>query len=213
MSYSSISASLLRALTFAFAVSAPALAIGQTESAARENAIEEIVVTGTGNSVQRRQFETPQTVTQYTEEDLRAFSSSSQADILTQLPGVSAEGGGGEVATNVFHRALPSAGQFSFTPLLYDGMPAFSTFGLNSSAFDVFYRNDLGIERSEFVSGGVSNLFGPGSVAGIINYLSKTGNDDPAGTVQFEAAEEGRCLLTAFRANAFSAMTEPRYSR
>ena len=192
LSHNSISANLLRALTFACAVSAPALAMGQAESDARENAIEEIVVTGTGSSVQRRQFETPQTVTQYTEEDLRAFSSSSQADILTQLPGVSAEGGGGEVATNVFHRALPSGGQFSFTPLLYDGMPAFSTFGLNSSAFDVFYRNDLGIERSEFVSGGVSNLFGPGSVAGIINYLSKTGDDDPAGTVQFEAAEEGR---------------------
>ncbi|MGB5627507.1 MAG: TonB-dependent receptor, partial [Woeseiaceae bacterium] len=152
--------------------------------------IEEIVVTGTG--VERTQFETPQTVTQYSEEDIRQFSSSSQADILTQLPGVSAEGGGGEVATNVFHRALPSGGQFSFNPLLYDGIPTFTTFGLNSSAFDVFYRNDLGIERAEFVSGGVSNLFGPGSVAGIINYISKTGGPENEGTVQVEAAEEGR---------------------
>ena len=185
-------AMLRRATAFAFAVSAPTIAIAQSESDARQDLIEEIVVTGTGASVQRAQFETPQTVTQYNEADLRAFSSSSQADILTQLPGVSAEGGGGEVATNVFHRALPSGGQFSFTPLLYDGMPAFSTFGLNSSAFDVFYRNDLGIERSEFVSGGVSNLFGPGSVAGIVNYLSKTGGEDPAGIVQFEVAEEGR---------------------
>ncbi|MEM8684771.1 MAG: TonB-dependent receptor, partial [Pseudomonadota bacterium] len=157
-----------------------------------EEAIEEIVVTGTGATVLRTEFETPQSVTQYNEEDLRAFSSSSQADILTQLPGVSAEGGGGEVATNVFHRALPSGGQFSFTPLLYDGMPAFTTFGLNSSAFDVYYRNDLGISRSEFVSGGVSNLFGPGSVAGIVNYISKTGTEDPMGTVQIEVAEEGR---------------------
>ncbi len=157
-----------------------------------DEAIEEIVVTGTGASVARTQFETPQSVTQFNEDDLRAFTSSSQADILTQLPGVSAEGGGGEVATNVFHRALPSGGQFSFTPLLYDGMPAFTTFGLNSSAFDVFYRNDLGIERSEFVSGGVSNLFGPGSVAGIVNYLSKTGDSDPTGTLQIEVAEEGR---------------------
>ena len=183
---------LLRTIATAFVLSSPLAAFGQANSDANDGAIEEIVVTGTGASVQRTQFETPQTVTQYNEEDLRAFSSSSQADILTQLPGVSAEGGGGEVATNVFHRALPSGGQFSFTPLLYDGMPAFTTFGLNSSAFDVFYRNDLGIERSEFVSGGVSNLFGPGSVAGIVNYLSKTGGDDPAGTVQFEVGEEGR---------------------
>ncbi|MEM9335905.1 MAG: hypothetical protein AAGA33_13755, partial [Pseudomonadota bacterium] len=55
-----------------------------------EEAIEEIVVTGTGATVLRTEFETPQSVTQYNEEDLRAFSSSSQADILTQLPGVSA---------------------------------------------------------------------------------------------------------------------------
>lgn len=170
----------------------PAFAMAQSDSDDEGGVIEEIVVTGTGASVARTQFETPQTVTQFNEEDIRSFSSSSQADILTQLPGVSAEGGGGEVATNVFHRALPSGGQFSFTPLLYDGMPAFTTFGLNSSAFDVYYRNDLGIQRSEFVSGGVSNLFGPGSVAGIVNYISKTGDDDPTGTVQVEVAEEGR---------------------
>ena len=47
--------------------------------------IEEIVTTGT--AVERTEFETPQTVTQYSEEELRLFSSSSQADLLTQLPG------------------------------------------------------------------------------------------------------------------------------
>lgn len=175
-----------------FSVAAAVLGSGMAMSQEEGEVIEEIVVTGTGASTSRTVFETPQSVTQFSEEDLRSFTSSSQADILTQLPGVSAEGGGGEVATNVFHRALPSGGQFSFTPLLYDGMPAFTTFGLNSSAFDVFYRNDLGIGRSEFVSGGVSNLFGPGSVAGIVNYISKTGSADPEGTLQIEAAEEGR---------------------
>ena len=164
---------------------APALGFAQ-----EDETIEEIVVTGTG--VARTGFETPQAVTQYSEEELRLFTSNSQADLLTQLPGVSAEGGGGEVATNVFHRGLPSGGQFSFTPLLFDGMPSYSTFGLNSSAFDVFYRPDLGIERSEFVTGGVSNLFGPGSVAGIINFVSKTGSTEPRGTLQAEFAEEGR---------------------
>ncbi|MEO1203464.1 MAG: TonB-dependent receptor plug domain-containing protein, partial [Pseudomonadota bacterium] len=182
----------LRVAVSLAALTMPFTALAQSGSEAEDEVVEEIVVTGTGASVARTQFETPQSVTQFNEEDIRSFTSNSQADILTQLPGVSAEGGGGEVATNVFHRALPSGGQFSFTPLLYDGMPAFTTFGLNSSAFDVFYRNDLGIARSEFVSGGVSNLFGPGSVAGIINYISKTGDDTPAGTMQVEIAEEGR---------------------
>ena len=182
----------LNAIVIALTVSAPAFAGDEAESSKYRGVIEEIVVTGTGTGTSRTEFETPQTVTQFSEDDIRAFTASSQADILTQLPGVSAEGGGGEVATNVFHRALPSGGQFSFTPLLYDGMPSFSTFGLNSSAFDVYYRNDMGISRSEFVSGGVSNLFGPGSVAGIVNYISKTGGPDAEGTLQIEAAEEGR---------------------
>ena len=169
-------------------VAVPVLGFAQQDDS--NEIIDEIVVTGTGT--ERTEFETPQSVTQFSEEDIRLFSSSSQADILTQLPGVSAEGGGGEVATNVFHRALPSGGQFSFTPLLFDGMPAYTTFGLNSSAFDVFYRPDLGIQRAEFVSGGVSNLFGPGSVAGIVNYISKTGGPENEGTIQVEAAEEGR---------------------
>jgi len=182
--------------TVALIASSASLLAQQAEQAAGSEVIEEIIVTGTG--VERTGFETPQSVAGFNEEDLRSFTSSSQADIMTQLPGISAEGGGGEVATNVFHRALPSGGQFSFTPLLYDGMPAFTTFGLNSSAFDVYFRNDLGIERSEFVSGGVSNLFGPGSVAGIINYISAVGGPEPAGTVQLEAAEEGR-----FRGDVF----------
>ncbi len=178
-----------RLLSALAATALPALAFAQGADDDDE-AIEEIVVTGTG--VARTTFETPQSVVQFSEEDFRQMQFNSQADILTQLPGVSAEGGGGEVATNVFHRALPSGGQFSFNPLLFDGMPAFTTFGLNSSAFDVFYRPDLGIERAEFVAAGSSNLFGPGSVAGIINYISKTGREDPEGTLQVEMAEEGR---------------------
>ena len=96
------------------------------------------------------------------------------------------------MAANVFVRGLPSGGQYQFTPLEYDGIPVLSTFGLNSSAFDVYYRNDLGLDRLEFVRGGVSNLFGPGSVAGLINYISRTGSDQLRGTAQFEYAERGR---------------------
>ncbi|WP_428263354.1 TonB-dependent receptor domain-containing protein, partial [Haliangium sp.] len=151
---------------------------------------EAIVMTGT--SVARGAHDTPLAVQTREAHDLARLGTSSQADILNSIPTIKAEAGGGEVASNVFIRALPSGGQYQFTPLMYDGMPVMSSFGLNSSAYDVYYRNDLGIERLEFVRGGVSNLFGPGSVAGLINYISRTGGEEFAGTAQLEGAQGSR---------------------
>lgn len=155
-----------------------------------DDADQEIVVTGTSKG--RTALDTPLAVTAVGETDLARLGTSSQADILNSVPTIKADGGGGEVASNVFVKGLPSGGQYQFTPLMYDGIPVMSSFGLNSSAYDVYYRNDLGIERLEFVRGGVSNLFGPGSVAGMINYISKSGEDTFGGTAQIEVAEKGR---------------------
>ena len=151
---------------------------------------QEIIVTGTSRS--RVALDTPLAVTQLGADAILRTGVSSQADILNTIPTIKADAGGGEVASNVFIRGLPSGGQFQFTPLMYDGITVLSSFGLNSSAYDVYARNDLGISRLEFVRGGVSNLFGPGSVAGLINYISKTGTDRLEGVAQLEVAERGR---------------------
>jgi iron complex outermembrane recepter protein len=150
----------------------------------------DIIVTGTSRA--RIALDTPLAVTSVNEQSIARLTASGQADILNSVPSIKADGGGGEAAANVFVRGLPSGGQYQFTPLMYDGITVLSNFGLNSSAFDVYYRNDLSIERLEFVRGGVSNLFGPGSVAGLINYISRTGDDQFRGTAQLEAAEKGR---------------------
>ena len=179
----------VKLLSAAAMILAPGLAHAQaTTSGAAE--VEEVIVTGT--SVGRIAEDTPLAVTALGEDRLAKVSVSSQADILNTVPTIKADGGGGEVATNVFIKGLPSGGQYQFTPLMYDGIPVLSTFGLNSSAYDVYYRNDLGIERLEFVRGGVSNLFGPGSVAGLINYISKTGSEHQEGVAQVEVAEKDR---------------------
>ena len=165
-------------------------AVNAPDDAAAQSDQSDIIVTAT--SVARRALDTPLAVTSLDSRQLSRTSGVNQADILNTIPTIKADGSGGEVAANVFVRGLPSGGQYQFTPLEYDGIPVLSTFGLNSTAYDVYYRNDLGIDRLEFVRGGVSNLFGPGSVAGLINYISRTGGDQLRGTAQVEVAERGR---------------------
>lgn len=146
----------------------------------------------TANTSRRVQQVIPISVTTLNAARLENLKFNSQADILRTIPGITAEGGGGEVANNIFVRGLPSGGQFVFSPLQIDGMPVISTMGLNSSAPDVYFRNDLGIGSLEFVRGGASTLYGVGSVAGIINYTSKVGTDVQKTMLETEYASPGR---------------------
>lgn len=167
--------------------------------------LEAVVMTSTFNG--RSQKESPVSLTYLNAGQLQTLASNSQADILRTVPGITAEGGGGEVASNVFVRGLPSGGQYQFTPLQVDGMPVLSTFGLNSSAHDVYWRNDLGIRNLEFVRGGASTLFGAGSVAGIINYTSASGGPTADNKVQFEWASGGRAKADFFASGPINEQT------
>lgn len=157
--------------------------------------LDEIVLTASATF--RSQKETPMSISSIKQAEITKLSANSQADILRSVPGITAEGGGGETATNVFVRGLPSGGQYVFNPLQYDGMPLMSTFGLNSSAHDVYARPDVGFKGVEFVRGGAAVLYGAGSVAGIINYTSKTGDSNPGNLINVEWADKGR-LKTDF---------------
>ncbi|HCF04518.1 TonB-dependent siderophore receptor [Flavobacterium sp.] len=152
--------------------------------------LNEVVMTAT--SVKRSQKETPLSITSFSAKDLTRLNTSSQANILRSVPGITTENGGGEVASNVFVRGLPSGGQFQFNPLQIDGMPVLSTFGLNSSAHDVYFRTDIGMKSLEFVRGGSSVLHGAGSVAGIINYTSETGSAVSKNILKVETGNNSR---------------------
>lgn len=154
------------------------------------SALDAVVLTAT--STKRSQKETPMSITSIGAKQLASVNTSSQADVLRSIPGITAEGGGGEVASNIFVRGLPSGGQYQFNPLQIDGMPVLSTFGLNSSAHDVYFRNDIGMRSLEFVRGGSSILYGVGSVAGIINYTSVTGSQQSKTTIKTEVASNSR---------------------
>jgi iron complex outermembrane receptor protein len=149
-----------------------------------------VVITAT--NTRRTQLTMPLSITSFSEAKLQKIKYNSNADILRGVPGIAAEGGGGEVASNIFVRGLPSGGQYQFTPLQFDGMPVIATMGLTSSAPDVYFRNDLGISRLEFVRGGSATLYGAGSVAGIVNYTSKVGTDVQRTDLESEFATPGK---------------------
>ncbi|NNL09139.1 MAG: TonB-dependent receptor [Croceitalea sp.] len=157
--------------------------------------LDEVVLSA--SSTFRSQKQAPLSISSKKMTEITKLSANSQADILRDVPGITAEGGGGETATNLFVRGLPSGGQYVFNPLQYDGMPLMSTFGLNSSAHDVYARPDIGFKGVEFVRGGAAVLYGAGSVAGLINYTSKTGDTNPGNIINVEWGSRGR-LKTDF---------------
>ncbi|MEM7162453.1 MAG: TonB-dependent receptor, partial [Bacteroidota bacterium] len=150
----------------------------------------EVVITA--SSTFRSQKEAPLSMSTLRMAEITRLNANSQADILRSIPGITAEGGGGETATNLFVRGLPSGGQYTFNPLQYDGAPLMTSFGLNSSAHDVYARPDIGFKGVEFVRGGAAVLYGAGSPAGIINYVSKTGDSNPGNVFNLETADQGR---------------------
>jgi outer membrane receptor protein involved in Fe transport len=161
-----------------------------TNTSANNEPLEEVIVTGTSKA--RTDLKTPLVATSIDAEKLQSLAVNGPADILSTIPALKAEGGGGEVAANVFVAGLPSGGQYQFTPLEFNGIQVIGSMGLNSSAPDVYYRTDLGIDRLEFVRGGVSNLFGGGGIGGLINFIDKTGTDTTHGVAQLEISDHDR---------------------
>jgi iron complex outermembrane receptor protein len=149
--------------------------------------LDQVVVTGTNTT--RTQREMTGSLSQISAKQIQAVSANSMADILRIIPGVHAEGGGGDVASNIMVRGMPSGGQYKYTPLEEDGMPVQSTGYLTSSAQDVYFRPDMGVANLEFARGGSSTLFGVGSPLGVFNYISKKGGSEPETAVKLSAGQ------------------------
>ncbi|MFA3782758.1 TonB-dependent receptor domain-containing protein [Melioribacteraceae bacterium 4301-Me] len=151
--------------------------------------LNEIVKTGTRS--ERPQKETSVSISVLGGELIQVSNASSIADVLAQVPGISAEGGGGEVASNIFVRGVPAGGQYRYQTLQVDGM-ALRSIGDDGgmSAQDVYFRQDLNIDRVEVVKGGSSALFGFSAPGGIINYISKTGGPTLKTTVKLTTGDK-----------------------
>jgi outer membrane receptor protein involved in Fe transport len=143
--------------------------------------LDELVVTGTASGASKmKQSNSISTVG--VDQILQAQPTNS-ADILRTIPGVRAESSGGGGNANVTVRGLPiSAGGARYVQFQEDGLPVLLFGDVAFATPDMFLRADGSLERLEVVRGGSASTLGTNAPGGIINFISKTG-DEPGGSM------------------------------
>lgn len=143
-------------------------------------AMDEIVVTGT--RTEARKIESSTAITTISAPEIRMRAPRSTADLVKVIPGFYVEDSGGDVGGNLWARGLPADGSFRYVALLEDGMPVFDATELSFVNADIFVRVDQNIETVEAVRGGNAALFGSNAPGGLINFRSRTGGPELAGS-------------------------------
>jgi outer membrane receptor protein involved in Fe transport len=126
-------------------------------------------------------------VTTLDEERIRAVAPVSAADLLTEIPGVVVTSDAGESRNTVYTRGISngtSAGTVGYywNALMEDGLPVVGGLFSNFSP-DMFLRVDATTRTVQAVRGGSAAVTGPNAPAGLFNYLSKNGLDNPGGMI------------------------------
>ncbi|WP_353230369.1 TonB-dependent receptor [Novosphingobium sp.] len=108
----------------------------------------------------------------------------SAAELFRSLPGIRSESSGGEGNANIQVRGIPiSTGGAKFLQLQEDGLPVLEFGDISFGNADIFLRSDFNIARVEAVRGGSASTFASNSPGGVINLISKTG-DQEGGSIQ-----------------------------
>jgi outer membrane receptor protein involved in Fe transport len=136
-----------------------------------------------------------------------AFKTSrSTAAILSNVPGFSVESTAGVSGNNLFSRGMTSgaifspaslafdnpsktAGAFEFVQLQEDGLPIFEDGALAYAGADVFSRIDLTIDNIQSLRGGSSSVAVSGSPGGVVNIISKTGQNELEGVAKVTTSD------------------------
>ena len=117
-------------------------------------------------------------------EEILKAAPRSVAEIFRQLPGIRSESSGGEGNANIAVRGLPVAsGGAKFLQLQEDGLPVLEFGDITFGNADIFLRADFNVARVEAVRGGSASTFASNSPGGVINLISKTGEQE-GGSIQ-----------------------------
>lgn len=142
----------------------------------------EIVVTAVARGVNR--LDSAVSVSSLSASEIDTLAPRSVAEIFRAIPGIRSESSGGEGNANIAVRGLPVAsGGAKFLQLQEDGLPVLEYGDITFGNADIFLRADFNVARVEAVRGGSASTFASNSPGGVINLISKTGEQE-GGSIQ-----------------------------
>ncbi|MBB3117035.1 TonB-dependent receptor [Pseudoduganella violacea] len=147
--------------------------------------IQQVVVTGVAAAGGIRKVDSAFSITTANEEQLKAASPTSTADILKLVPGVYAEATGGQSGANIEVRGFPSGSDSPFVSVQMQGNPIYPVPTLSFFEGSSAFRLDDTIERVEVLRGGPSTIFSSGQPGATMNFILKKGTDTPEGSIRF----------------------------
>ena len=181
----------MKALTIFLATSAlamPASAYAQAAAASAASAASDandtsdIIVTAVARGQNR--LDSSVSVSSLNAEQLQTTAPRSVAELFRNLPGIRSESSGGEGNANIAVRGLPVAsGGAKFLQLQEDGLPVLEYGDITFGNADIFLRADFNVARVEAIRGGSASTFASNSPGGVINLISKTGEQE-GGAIQ-----------------------------
>jgi outer membrane receptor protein involved in Fe transport len=169
-------------------------------SAQTSQSLQAVVVTATAS--QTTKLDASYNVVTADAELIKESNALSAADILKIAPGIWPESSGGQTGLNVEVAGFPSGGDTPFFTTMIMGMPVYGSAMLSYMDTASFIRLDDTVQRLEVVQGGPAAVFGPGQMGGTGNYILKTGDNSPGGTVSATYGTEGE-----WRGDAYDGFT------
>lgn len=139
---------------------------------------EEVIVTGVPRAGVSR-LEASVSVSALPGFEVEKMAPRSIAEVFRSLPGIRSESSGGGGNANITIRGIPLAtGGSKYMQIHEDGLPVLEFGDINFANTDNFVRFDSTVKRIESIRGGSASTLASNSPGGIINILSKTGDEE-----------------------------------
>lgn len=165
------------------ALSIGAIMFAQEQDSLKTKTIDDVVITGNANP--KASIKTSTSISTLKMKEIINAAPRTTAEIFRTIPGVRSESSGGEGNSNITVRGVPvSAGGSRYLLVQEDGLPVLQFGDVAFGTQDQFTRFDSFVSKIEALRGGSASVFASNSPAGIINFITKTGEKEGGSITQ-----------------------------